>query len=97
MNEQKLKGLAKDLRDEERRHVSARLAGFEGAARCLDKCRASLVGWQGEFQYGCPMDKMFFEEARIDKEQFKAFVATGASDNEIENWLHEHARRAISG
>ena len=87
MNEQKLKELAKDLRKEEPRHMSTRLAGFEGAARCLDKCRATLVGWNGEFRYGCPMDQMFFQEAGIEKEEFKDFVATGASDEEVEHWL----------
>ncbi len=96
MNEQKLKGLAKDLRSEEPRHVSKTMAGFEGAARCLDKCRATLVGWNGEFQYGCPMDQMFFEEAGISKDEFKDFVATGASDAEVEQWLKEHAERAVS-
>ena len=96
MNETKLKRLAKDLRKEEPRHVSNRLAGFEGAARCLDKCRATLVGWQGEFQYGCPMDQMFFDEAGIDKAQFKDFVATGATDDEVEHWLKERAERTVS-
>jgi hypothetical protein len=96
MNEQKLKRLAKDLRKEEPRHVSTQLAGFEGAARCLDKCRATLVGWNGEFQYGCPMDQMFFQEAGIDKNGFKDFVATGASDKEVEQWLKEHAGRTVS-
>jgi len=96
MNEAKLKTLAKDLRKEEPRHVSKRLAGFDGAARCLDKCRATLLGWNGEFQYGCPMDQMFFQEAGIGKEDFKNFVATGASDSEVEHWLKEHAGRPVS-
>ena len=96
MNEQKLKTLAKDLRKEEPRHVSKRLAGFDGAARCLDKCRATLLGWNGEFQYGCPMDQMFFREAGIEKDGFQSFVATGASDDEVEQWLKEHAGRPVS-
>src|SRR5688572_8585161 len=96
MNEQKLKELAMDLRKEEPRHASQRLAGFEGAARCLDKCRATLLGWNGDFQYGCPMDQMFFEEAGIDKDEFKMCVDTGASDKEVELWLKEHARRTAS-
>lgn len=73
-----------------------RLAGFEGAARCLDKCRATLLGCNGEFRYGCPMDQMFFEEAGIDREEFKAIVATGASDEEVEHWLKEHAGKTVS-
>ena len=96
MNEQKLRTLAKDLRTDEPRHVSARLAGFEGAARCLDKCRASLLGWQGDYQYGCPMDQMFFREAGIDKDEFKNLVATGAADVEVERWLQEHGGRTVS-
>lgn len=96
MNERKVISLAKDLRKEEPRHASEELAGFEGAARCLDKCRASLAGWQGEYQYGCPMDQMFFEEAGIDKKEFKHFVATGATDAEVEQWLKEHAGRTVS-
>lgn len=96
MNEQKLKTLAKDLRKQEPSHVSKRIAGFEGAARCLDKCRATLLGWNGEFNYGCPMDQMFFEEAGINKDEFKNFVATGASDDEVEQWLKEHAGRTVS-
>ena len=96
MNEQKLKGLAKDLRKEEPRHASEQMAGFEGSARCPDKCRATLVGWQGDFRYGCPLDQMFFEEAGIAKEQFKDFVATGASDEEVEQWLKAHARGPVS-
>ena len=93
-NEEKLKALAKDLRKTEPEHASKKLAGFEGAARCLDKCRASLLGWQGEYQYGCPLDQMFFEEAGIDQEEFKNFVATGASDQEVEGWLKEQAHAA---
>ena len=96
MNEQKLKTLAKDLRKEDPRHVATRMAGFEGAARCLDKCRATLLGWNGEFQYGCPMDQAFFREAGVDKEDFKTFVATGASDNEVEEWLQQHAGRPVA-
>ena len=96
MNEQKLKSLARDLRKEEPRQASEQLAGFEGAARCLDKCRASLLGWHGDYQYGCPMDQTFFEEAGIDKNEFRDFVATGASDDEVKQWLQEHAGKPVS-
>ena len=96
MNEQKLKRLAKDLRNEEPRHASEQLAGFQGAARCVDKCRATLLGWQGEYRYGCPLDQMFFQEAGIDQGEFKDLVATGVSDAEVEQWLKEHAGRPVS-
>src|SRR3954462_6657838 len=90
-NLEKLKELARDLRKEEPRSPDEELGGFAMAARCLDKCRASLVGWQGDFKYNCPMDQQFLSEAELDADEFKAFVATGASDEEVEQWIQEHA------
>jgi hypothetical protein len=94
MNTEKVKQLAKDLRKEEPRPAHERLAGFEIAARCLDKCRASLVGWQGDYKFGCPMDQMFFQESGVDQDEFRDYVATGASDQEIESWIQNHANAA---
>jgi hypothetical protein len=91
-NKEALEVLAKDLRKEEPRRASERLAGYEMAARCLDKCRASLLGWQGDFTYGCPMDRQFLNEAGLDVNEFKDFVATGASDEEVAEWIEEHAQ-----
>ena len=93
-NRKKLESLAKDLRREEPRYGNDELAGFKGAARCLDKCRATILGWQGEFMYGCPLDQMFFRDARLNANEFKEFVATGATDQEVEDWIREHARAA---
>lgn len=90
-NIEKVKRLARDLRTEEPRSAEAELAGYPLAARCLDKCRASLVGWQGEFMYNCPMDQQFLSEAELDAEEFKQFVSTGASDQEVADWIKEHA------
>ena len=95
-NQNKLEALAKNLEREEPRHANEELAGFKGAARCLDKCRATLVGRNGDFRYGCPMDQMFFEEAGIDSADFKEFVATGAADTEVEDWLRQHARSSLN-
>jgi hypothetical protein len=91
---EKVKNLAKDLRKEEPAAPDEELAGFPLAARCLDKCRALLVGWQGDFRYGCAMDQEFLNEAELDAESFKDFVATGATDEEVADWLkaNAHAR-----
>jgi Domain of unknown function (DUF5069) len=88
----KVRALARDLRKEEPRSAYVELGGYQMGARCLDKCRASLVGMQGDFKYGCPMDREFLEEAGLDIEAFKTFVATGASDEEVDAWIREHAR-----
>lgn len=92
MNKEKLEELAKDLRKEEPRPAYETLAGHQMAARCLDKCRATLLGWNGDYKYGCPMDQELFEETGMDMDEFRNFVATGASDDEVEQWIQEHAR-----
>jgi len=93
-NHEKLEGLAKDLRREEPRAAYDKLGGFEMAARTLDKCRASLLGIEGDFRFGCPMDEEFFHEAGIEKEQFETFVATGATDEEVASWIKRQAHSA---
>ena len=90
-NLEKVRTLAKDLRKEEPRSPDEELAGYPLAARCLDKCRASLVGWQGDYTYGCPMDMQFLEAAGIEAGALKDFVATGASDGEVAKWIQQHA------
>jgi Domain of unknown function (DUF5069) len=88
-----VKKWARDLRREEPRPAMETLGGFKGAARCLDKCRASLLRWEGDYRYGCPMDQEFFTESGIDQVEFKEFVAVGASDSAVDKWirLHSHA------
>ncbi len=90
-NLEKVKAYARDLRKEEPRSPETELGDFPFAARCVDKCRASLLGWQGEYTYGCPMDRRFLDEAGIDADELKAFVATGASDREVADWVREQA------
>ncbi len=91
-----VKRLAKDLNREEPRDPSERLGGYELAARCLDKCRATLAGTQGDFTYGCPMDRQFLDSAGISADEFKSFVATGASDDEVASWIEEHAHSNVT-
>lgn len=87
-----LKKWARDLRTEQPRPPGEMLGGFPLGARCLDKCRAALLGWQGEHQYGCPMDREFLETVGIEPEEFKEYVATGASDSQMDRWIRLHAR-----
>src|SRR5687768_9698502 len=93
-NMEAVKRQAKDLRRQEPRSPEEELGGFRLAARCLDKCRATLTGMAGDFTYGCPMDQQFLTAAGIDQEDFKNFVATGASDEQVAEWIEEHAHVA---
>jgi hypothetical protein len=91
MNE-KLKLLAKDLAIDYPRSPRETLAGYVIAARMLDKCRAVLAGTAGEYHFDCPLDNQFLGFTGIGAEQFKAFVATGASDEEVATWIVQHSK-----
>jgi hypothetical protein len=84
---EKVRHHARDLRSQEPRGTHEELAGLAMGKRTLDKCRAALLGHEGDFRFGCPMDQEFFREAGVSKEEFKDFVATGASDDEVAEWL----------
>ena len=84
---QAVRQLARDLRKESPRSPEEELGGFPGGARCVDKCRATLVGLQGEYAYGCSMDQQFLAAVGIGANELKGIVATGASDQEIAKWI----------
>ena len=90
--EEKIKLLAKDLTRDFPRSPRETLAGYVIAARAVDKCRAVLAGTAGEYHSGCPVDAMFLEFAGIGYDQFKAFVATGATDADIAEWIQKTAK-----
>mgnify|MGYP000356769269 CR=1 FL=1 len=84
--------LAKDLTKDFPRSPRETLGGYVVAARALDKCRAVLAGTNGEYHFDCPLDKTFFEITGIAPEVFKAFVATGADDAAVANWIQENSK-----
>jgi hypothetical protein len=92
---EKVKLLARDLRNGKEFPRSPRetLAGYVLAARALDKCRAALVGWQGEFHSNCPLDQRWLKFAEIDYAEYRLFVATGATDDEVAEWIEKHAKK----
>jgi hypothetical protein len=93
MNNEKLKLLARDLTTEFPRSPRETLAGYVLAARCIDKCRAVINGTAGEYHFDCPLDRMWLGFAKINAEELKAFVATGATDEEVAKWIAEHAHK----
>ena len=78
-NLEKVKSLARDLRDRKEfpRSPRATLAGYVLAARAVDKCRAVLVDWQGEYHSNCPLDQRWLNFAEIDYGDFRLLVASG--------------------
>jgi hypothetical protein len=64
-----------------------RLAGFAIASRAVDKCRASLAGTLGDYQYDCPLDNLFFNFKGITGAQFKTAVQASKNYEEVGTWL----------
>lgn len=94
-NLENVKLLSRDLRDGKEYPRSPRqtLGGYVLAARAVDKCRAVLAGWQGEYHSNCPLDQIWLKFAEIDYDGFRSFVAAGATDDEVASWIGEHAKK----
>lgn len=92
---EKVKTLARDLRDSKEFPRSPRetLAGYVLAARAVDKCRADLVGQQGEYHSNCPLDQQWLKFTGIDYGAFRSFVATGATDEQVAEWVEKEAKQ----
>ena len=89
----KVRKLAKDLRKGYPRSPRENLGGYVIAARCVDKCRAFLLGINGEYNYWpCSLASQWFSFTGIMPDSFKEVVATGASDEEIAEWIVSHSQ-----
>jgi hypothetical protein len=97
MNEniERVQLLARDFRNGKEFPRSPRetLGGYVLAARAVDKCRADLVGRQGDYHSNCPLDQQWLKFAEIDYQAFRSFLATGATDNEVVAWIGVHAKQ----
>lgn len=90
---EKAKKFAKDLRKTFPRSPREKLDGYVIAARCVDKCRAHLLGMNGEYNYWpCSLASQWFAFTGITPERFKEVVATGATDEDIARWITEHSQ-----
>ena len=85
-----VKTLAKDLTKEPPRSPRERIHGYAVMARMIDKCRADIAGTKGEFHFDCPVDNMLFGFKGLKGADVREFIATGASDEEIANYIDTH-------
>jgi hypothetical protein len=88
-----VKALAPDLTKGFPRSPRALVGGYVLAGRALDKCRAELAGTLGDYHFDCPLDNMFLGFAGIKGSDFKEFVATGADDAAVGQWIEAHATK----
>jgi hypothetical protein len=91
MNTDKLKQLARDLSKTPPPSPRDVLGGFVIAARMLDKARADLLGINGEYNfYPCGLGTYFWKFTGLDPMKFKEFVASGATDEEVDRWVRQN-------
>ena len=81
-----------DLTQRPPRSPRVKLGGFVILPRILDKCRASLAGKNGEYNYACPMDQQFFSFTGVDPEALKQQVAAGKGDGELIEWIMSNSK-----
>ncbi len=93
MNKEKLLPLAKDLTKGPPRSPREVLGGYVILARCLDKCRAFLLGMNGEYNYWyCSLCSQLEEFTGVDHDVMKEIVATGVTDDELAEWFKAHSK-----
>lgn len=80
----------KDLTKEAPRSPKERLGGYVILPRAIDKCRATLWGNVGEYNFDCPLDNTLFKFKGIKGTDFKKFVETGATDDQILEWVNKN-------
>jgi hypothetical protein len=92
MNQDRLQALAHDLSKTPPRSPHETLGGFVMGARLLDEARAELLGLGGEGPlYPYALGPYFWRFTGLDPAKFKAFVATGATDEEVDRWVRQNA------
>jgi Domain of unknown function (DUF5069) len=87
---------APDLTQRPPRSMRVRLGGYAILPRMLDKCRATIVGKNGEFHYNCPLDQHIINFVGIDPEALKKEVAKGLGDGEILEWIQANGKHKRS-
>src|ERR1700679_3272723 len=89
----KVKALAPDLTKGFPHSPHAMLGGYVLAKRAVDKCRAELAGTVGEYHFDCPLDNIFLGFAGLKGPDLRDFVATGADDHAVGEWIEAHAKK----
>jgi hypothetical protein len=93
MNKAKLEALAQDLRKQPPPSPHEKFGGYVIAARSLVKCRAFLLGINGEYNFHpCGLSAFLWKFTGITPDQFKEVVATGAGDAEIDHWFRDRSQ-----
>ncbi len=82
-----------DLTQHPPRSPRVRLGGFVILPRMIDKARATQNGKNGEYTYGCSLDRNVLEFLGIEADELKSQINMGLGDGEILAWLLSHAKK----
>ncbi len=86
-----------DLTQHPPRSPRVRLGGLVILPRMIDKARATKAGKNGEYNYGCSLDKNVLDFLGIDAGELKAQIDKGLGDGELLAWLLANAKKPRSG
>ncbi|MGN6384634.1 MAG: DUF5069 domain-containing protein [Verrucomicrobiota bacterium] len=81
-----------DLTQRPPRSPRVRLGPFVLLPRILDKCRATIAGKNGEYNFNCPLDQRFFGFVQVDAQAFKNEVQQGRGDGEMLKWVLQNSK-----
>ena len=86
-----------DLTKRPPRSPRVRLGGLVLLPRILDKCRATIAGTNGEYNFNCPVDQRFFGFAKLDAQAFRKQAEAGKNDAEMLAWVLQNAPQLTPG
>ncbi len=69
-----------------------RIGNYVILARMLDKGRATLMGKNGQYEYGATTDQHFCRFVGIDTGELLKQLEEGQSDGEMLNWVQTHSK-----
>ena len=80
-----------DLTRRPPRSPRVRLGGYAILPRAIDKGRATVAGTNGDYNYDCPTDQLFFDFAGVSADDFKKQIEAGLGDGELLAWIEKNA------
>jgi hypothetical protein len=86
-----------DLTQHPPRSPRVRLGGLVILPRMIDKARATKAGKNGEYTYGCSLDRNVLDFLGVEANELKAQIDKGLGDGEILAWLMANAKKPRSG
>ncbi len=79
-----------DLTTQAPRSPRVHIGSYPLLARAIDKGRATLNSASGEYHFNCPLDNFLFSFKGVKGDDVKEQLASGASDQEVADWLDNH-------